>query len=206
MFTALLDTNVLWPSMRRDFLLSLAVEGLYRPVWSSRLLEEIEYVECAKLIKKHGLKPVEAAERAARLVGEIRRAFDDAEVDGWESLDGTFGLRDPNDEHVAAAAVIAGAGVIVTDDKDFEQHLLQPHGIEVLPPDVFATNTVAVDPRRALVAVEKIASRSGKQGDKFTTTQLLDRLDERYGFQEATALIRQVQQDDSGESDPVMTT
>lgn len=44
----------------------------------------------------------------------MRIVFDDAEARGWEGLEGTYGLPDPDDEHVVAAAVVAGAGAIVT--------------------------------------------------------------------------------------------
>lgn len=119
MFTALLDTSVLWPSLQRDFLLSLAIEGLYRPVWSSAILAELEFHEAEKLIN-HGTLPAEADRRARGLVEQMRGVFDDAEVTGWEPLEGTFGLPDPDDEHVAAAAARAQAAVIVTSNlKDF---------------------------------------------------------------------------------------
>lgn len=113
MFTALLDTCVLWPSLQRDFLLSLAVEGVYRPVWSSAILDELEYEEARKLVSR-GIDRIDADGRAARLIETMRTAFDDAEVIGWEPLAGSYGLPDPNDEHVVAAAVVANAGVLVT--------------------------------------------------------------------------------------------
>jgi len=107
-FTALLDTSVLWPSLQRDFLLSLAVEGMYRPVWSAEILRELEYEEAHKLVTRHGLDYAHAAPQASRLVATLRLAFDDAEVTGWEPLAGTYALPDPDDEHVLAAAVVAG--------------------------------------------------------------------------------------------------
>jgi predicted nucleic acid-binding protein len=190
MFTALLDTSVLWPSLQRDFLLSLAVEGMYRPVWSAAILEELEYHEAAKLIA-HGQDPGEAAERAARLVGQMRAAFDDAEVEGWEALEGTYGLPDPDDEHVVAAAVVANAGAIVTHNlRDFPADKLSA-GIRALPPAQFALNTVSLDPVRARAAVGSIVQRSGRKGPRLTEGHVLSVLADRYDMSEAAELIRQ---------------
>jgi len=41
MFTAALDACVLVPSLLRDVLLEVAERGVYRAVWSDRLLDEI---------------------------------------------------------------------------------------------------------------------------------------------------------------------
>lgn len=189
MFTALLDTSVLWPSTQRDFLLSLAVEGLYRPVWSSAILDELEYHESIKL-QERGVPRNEAESRTARLIQHMG-VFSDAEVSGWEPSKGTFGLPDPDDEHVAAAAAaLAGAGAIVTSNlKDFPADRL-PDSLQVLPPDEFAANTVSLDPPRAALAVTTMAARSGRLGQERSPTDVLDILESRYSMGTAAALIR----------------
>lgn len=191
MFTSLLDTCVLWPSKQRDFLLSLAVEGLYRPVWSSAVLEELEFHEARKLVKR-GTVPDVAATLATSLVENMRRAFIDSEVLGWEGLEGTYGLPDADDEHVVAAAVIAGAGSIVTlNTKHFPQNLM-PAGITVISPADFAWETVNLSPATALHAVEEMAARTGRNGPKETVDDILDVLVSRYGMAEAVQSMRSV--------------
>ncbi|MBT0769605.1 PIN domain-containing protein [Kineosporia sp. J2-2] len=191
MFTALLDTCVLWPSRQRDFLLSLAFEHLYRPAWSSAILAELGHHERVKL-EGRGVPRDQARARGERLISFMGSCFPDAEVSGWEDLEGTFGLPDPNDEHVAAAAVLASAGVLVTHNlKDFPPERL-PRSLQVLPPAEFAYNTVSVDPARAVLALEEMARRSGQHGPRHEVADILAILENRYGMHAAVGLVRQV--------------
>ena len=177
MFAAILDTCVLWPSLQRDFLLSMAAEGLYRPLWSEAILEEVHRHEQYKLIKR-GRSGEEALGLADHLLLQMRSAFDDALVTGWESLEGTYGLPDVDDEHVVAAAVVGGAGAIVTDNlKHFPEHLVPSH-IQVLSGKEFACNTTDVDPERAAQAVWQMSKRRSKESPQ----EIVDLLVKLYGM------------------------
>lgn len=183
MFAAVLDTCVLWSGFQRDFLLSLAAEGLYRPLWNSDLLEELEWCEIDKRTQR-GQTLEEAEQLASKLISNMGY-FDDSLIAGWEPLVGTFGLPDPDDEHVLATAVLGSAGVIVTDNvKDFPKTLL-PVGIEIIRPPQFAANTVAVSPALGLAAVGAMATRRSD-----TVERILARLESGYGMTEAVELIR----------------
>ncbi|MFI8977170.1 PIN domain-containing protein [Nocardia asteroides] len=188
MFAVVLDTCVLWPSLQRDFVLSLAAGGLYRPLWSDRILEELEFHEARKLMKRYGTDELEAEAKAQRLIAQMQDAFDDALVQGWEPHEGTFGLPDPDDEHVVAAAVVGGAGAIVTDnDKDFPADRV-PKNVQILKPAAFAADAVAVSPDAALQAVENLLKR--RQNPPQSLDDVLATLLDRYGMDEAVALIR----------------
>ena len=77
------------------------------------------------------------------------QAFDDATTFGWEGLEGRYGLPDPDDEHVVAAAVVAGADAIITLNlRDFPAPAL-PEGPETLRPNEFAAGPVSLDPYRS---------------------------------------------------------
>jgi predicted nucleic acid-binding protein len=188
-FIAVLDTSVLWPGTLRDFLLSLAVEGLYRPVWSSAVLDELRFHESLKL-QRRGITESEAGARADRLVSHMRNAFADAEITGWEQLVGSYRLPDPDDEHLVAAAVIGGAGAIITyHTADLPADRL-PRGIEVLDPSQFTRNTVELDPGAALRAVRQIVARSGQRGPGWSVPDVLDLLAHRYRLRETATFSK----------------
>ncbi len=187
MFAAFLDTCVLWPSLQRDFLLSLAIENLYRPIWSDAVLDELEYEEAAKR-QRRGQGRGKALRAAEHLTTQMRQHFDDAIVTGWEPLEGTYGLPDSDDEHVLAAAVMGGAGAIVTHNlKDFPATVIPP-GMQIVKPADFAADTVAVNPERALLAVGQIASRSVRRPR--TIEELLSILTNRYDMGAAVLMMR----------------
>ena len=188
MFAAILDTCVLWPSLQRDFLLSLAAESLYRPLWSSAILDELAEHEYKKLIDRGGDVPTSTL-AATRLIRQMTAAFDGSTGDGWEALEGTFGLPDPDDEHVLAA-VVGGAGAIVTENlKDFPASAI-PAGIQVIKARDFAHDAVSLSPVTAARALTKISSRYSNPPRE--PHEVLDIIETRYTMSAAAELIRPV--------------
>lgn len=193
MFTALLDTSVLWPSLQRDFLLSMAAEGVYRPIWSHAILDELVRVEADKRVLR-GAEPEQAETAARRLIDQMAWAFDDSCVSGWEPLEGTYGLPDPDDEHLVAAAVIGGAGVIVSDNVKHLPSKLLPDGVSVATARRFAADSVSVSPGAARRALQQISARY--ENPPRSVADLLDLLESRYGMEQAAAMVRERAQRD----------
>lgn len=182
MFRAVLDTCVLWPSLQRDVLLSFAVARLYRPLWSEQILEELRFGEQLKL-QDRGVPSAEARARTSRLVLAMREMFSDALVSADSDVSNVYGLPDPNDEHVVAAAESGGAGVIVTNNlRDFPASLM-PLDIEVKHPIDFFADTVDFGPEIAVQAIERMLARYRRPVLSFDAC--LMELRRRYGHDEA---------------------
>ena len=92
MFPAFLDTCTLYGAYLCDSLLRLAEAGTYRPLWSADVLDELE-----RALVVRGLEKKAVTHR----IGEMRRAFPDAEVRGYENLVERM-TCDPKDRHVLA--------------------------------------------------------------------------------------------------------
>ena len=107
-FVVVYDACVLFPAPLRDLLVRLAMTGVFQAKWSERILDE-----CFRNILKQ--RPDLSAQNLARSRELMNRAVRDVLVDGYESLEASLGdLPDPDDRHVAAAAVLCHAQVVVT--------------------------------------------------------------------------------------------
>lgn len=172
MFAAVLDTCVVYSGLRRDLLLTMSAQGVFRVVLSEDLLFEIQYVEAGKL-RKLGASESEAERRADRLVAHLRDAFEVLDPRRVE-LVGEVGLPDPDDEHVVATGLAGGADVIVTDNlKHFPEERL-PDGLRVQGPKDFLHDMVTANPYDAVQALLEMAAR--RQNPPQGATDILDLL------------------------------
>jgi predicted nucleic acid-binding protein len=163
MFSALLDTCVLVPSRARDVLLEIASTGAYRPLWSAEILDELERT-LRTLLGKRGTSPEETDAYLTRLFRQMRIAFPDAPVTGWERLVPTVVLPDPDDRHVVAAAMAGRADVIVTDNlADFPPSAL-PAPVTRQSLDDFLLDELDLHPDLVVKAVRATAARTGRSG------------------------------------------
>lgn len=156
-YGAVLDANVLVPVALCDTLLRLAADHFYRPFWSERILDETERVMVDKLSISR--------RKARRRIGQMRQAFPDAVVRNVDSYQ--FGLPDPDDEHVLAAAVKSEAQAIVTfNADDFPKAICTSEDIDVISPDDFLIYQWDFDPERvrSIIYAQVGALRAPVQG------------------------------------------
>ena len=91
-FSAMLDACVLVPVTLADTLLRLAENGLYRPLWSARIIDEtVQAIE--------EVHPQLSADAIRRRATAMDTAFGDASVTGWEALEDAISLPDADDCH-----------------------------------------------------------------------------------------------------------
>lgn len=104
----------------------------------------------------------------------IRNAFPDAVVVGWDDLVEQMD-NDPDDRHVAAAAVAGGAEMIVTLNLgDFAGTVLTDRGIRVVTPGTFVGELLDDLPDRVVAALVEMADR--KRRPPMMITDVLDAL------------------------------
>ncbi|MES2641078.1 MAG: PIN domain-containing protein [Myxococcota bacterium] len=144
---AIYDANVLYPSALRDFLIRVAIEDLIRARWSERILDEVfRNIE----INRPDLDGGRLRKTRQRMCAAVL----DCLVRGFEELEPAITLPDPDDRHVVAAALRAGAGIIVTFNlRDFPEVELARHGVTAMHPDVFAVEMLARHPAAVLEVV-----------------------------------------------------
>ena len=126
-----LDACVLYPPLLRHLLIGTARAGLYRPLWSARVLAEWEIA----VARKEGAA---AAGTVAADRARLAAAFPGAEIGAAPETEAGLALPDPADAHVLAAAIAGGAGVLLTFNlRDFPARRLAGHGIAPRHPDGF---------------------------------------------------------------------
>src|SRR6266567_2549622 len=137
-FIVVVDANVLFPLTLRDTVLRAAAAGFYQLRWSAEILDEME-----RNLVSTGTVP---AAKAARLRATMEKYFPEAQVTGYQTLIPAM-TNHPNDRHVAAAAVKAGAQVIATSNlRDFAS---LPDAIEAQSPDQFLCNLFDLEQQAA---------------------------------------------------------
>ncbi|HEX8357846.1 MAG TPA: PIN domain-containing protein [Segetibacter sp.] len=147
-FTAVLDTNVVYPLISRDLLLWFAHYDLYTPKWSVHIFDEWRDVMMRK-----GVTELEAEKR----VGKANLAFPDALVQNYEGLIGHLTLPDKKDCHVLAAAIKTNANIIVTNNiKDFPEAYLQSFSLKATTTDDFLTDIIDLNPTEAVSAFREM--------------------------------------------------
>ena len=147
-FTAVLDTNVIYPVMTRDLLFWFAHYEMYTPKWSKHIFDEWKEV-----MRRHDILPEEIEKRVQR----ASLAFPDALVKQYENLIQVLDLPDKKDCHVLAAAIKTNAEIIVSNNiRHFPGIILNNFGVKAKTADDFLTDLIDLNSETATTAFKEM--------------------------------------------------
>jgi predicted nucleic acid-binding protein len=175
--------------MQRDFLLQLAAEGAYSPLWGSGIITELDYV-LERLDRKRGLDSEDRAKYLQHLLEQMTSFFPGSTIEAPKTRKYHYDIVDPDDGHVVHAAIIGKADVIVTSDKKAGMEtssVLAEASVDVLPAHEFAANTVAAHPHAGAAAVVAISKRS--KNPPRSPVEFLEQLAAKHNMSEVAEIL-----------------
>lgn len=159
----LIDACVLYPTVLRHLVLGAARIGMFTPLWSARILEEWAHATAREGYEAEGRSEI----------AQLRAQYPAAEVASGQELETRLSLPDPDDIHVLASAIAAGADAILTlNIKDFPTRVLSAHGVLRRHPDEFLLEAYHGVPEMADI-VENVFQRARSDGIDLTRRSLL---------------------------------
>ena len=128
------DACILYPFHLRNIVVQIAVDRLVDARWTDEIHDEW----IRNLVADVPGIPVERLQITRKLMND---ALPHATVIGYRAHLEAITLPDPDDRHVVAAAIAAGASVILTWNlRDFPARELKKHGLVRQNPDAFLTD------------------------------------------------------------------
>ena len=143
---AVYDACVLYPFHLRNLLIQCAADRLVEARWSAEIHDEWIRNLAADT-------PGLTVERLTAPRDLMDRVLPDANVSGYERHLARVDLPDPDDRHVAAAAIEAEASIIMTWNlRDFPAPELRRHGLRKMTPDALMVALHDAAPAAVLAA------------------------------------------------------
>ncbi|WP_328407216.1 PIN domain-containing protein [Nocardia sp. NBC_00403] len=126
----LVDANILYSRTLRDWLSLLYLRGghgMFEVLWTEDVMAEVVY-------HKRKDNPFLSDKQVGGIRRKIEETFGDGALIRGYHVDETLVYRDPGDAHIHAAAVHAGADIVLTaNDKDF-------NNLDELPYEIYTAD------------------------------------------------------------------
>jgi len=179
MLIAVYDACVFYPGSLRDLLLHLAHAKAVHARWSDDIHDE--WIQST--LRNHPHLHREQLETTRKIMNEKFRL---GCVKNYKPLIKELHLPDPKDRHVLAAAIRAGADLIVTYNlRDFPQAALNSYHIEAVSPDEFVCRLIQDNPVAVIQAARSHRARlihPAKTVDEYLATLTKQGLSQTVAF------------------------